>query len=438
MGEAPLVSIIIPARDAAETIGAALASVQAQSYRHWEAIVVDDGSSDATATIVRAHAAIEPRLRLLQRTGGNAAAARNLAVAHARGEFIALLDADDLWHPDKLEYQLARLFDTGTRLGMVYSWSWILDADGRCTSRMIAISCDGDAYASLVLHNIVGNGSAALIRKDCLQAVGGFDELLHGCQDLKSLSGHCRTLRSGCRALPPRGISAAQRWHLLANRNYGGCLPSHHEPSKSTPPRDATLSLSLVRRAVLLHPGPPLLGAGTAPDGTANVLPRPPARSRVSLWTALRGLGRQSGQTPGARLRHIDGPNRSFSVTSARGRPGATCHPAAAISSRGCCSHRMLRARRGDPGVGRGPAHGWERMLPNTDASGAVVTEPPREALAWRRPAELLLLRVETERAPAVPARPEPTAFTVNLGDATKKRLDPRSKHVSNECVDRS
>ncbi|MDK2970315.1 MAG: teichuronic acid biosynthesis glycosyltransferase TuaG [Candidatus Sumerlaeota bacterium] len=113
----PLVSVIIPAYNAAGTIGETLASLQGQRFARWEAIVADDGSSDATPSLVSAHAARDPRIRLvrLPANTGLPACARNAALAVARGKWIAFLDADDLWESEKLSLQLAHLRRTGAR-----------------------------------------------------------------------------------------------------------------------------------------------------------------------------------------------------------------------------------------------------------------------------------------------------------------------------------
>jgi teichuronic acid biosynthesis glycosyltransferase TuaG len=106
MGE-PTVSIITPAYNAARFLPEHLAAVQAQTWRDYEHIVVDDGSSDATPDLLAAAAASDERLRVLRQDNAGAHAARNAALAAARGRFIAFLDADDLWLPAKLERQLA-------------------------------------------------------------------------------------------------------------------------------------------------------------------------------------------------------------------------------------------------------------------------------------------------------------------------------------------
>lgn len=102
-----LISIVTPAYKAEQVVAETIRSVQAQSYPHWEMLVVDDGSSDATAGVVAAFAAADPRVRLILQANAGPAMARQKALDHARGRYIAFLDSDDLWLPGKLERQLA-------------------------------------------------------------------------------------------------------------------------------------------------------------------------------------------------------------------------------------------------------------------------------------------------------------------------------------------
>ena len=117
----PRVSIIIPTFNRAALIRRAVDSVESQSFSDWELIVVDDGSSDDTAAVVESYRQrLGDRLRFVTRSRGGSSAARNTGIDMARGEFVAFLDSDDEFLPDKLARQLA-LFDVAPELGMVYS-----------------------------------------------------------------------------------------------------------------------------------------------------------------------------------------------------------------------------------------------------------------------------------------------------------------------------
>src|SRR3954468_14130226 len=104
----PLVSIVLPAFDRAGYLRSAIESVLAQSLTSWEMIVADDGSGPETAEYLRGLG--DPRIRVLWLThSGNPSIARNAALRDARGTYVAFLDSDDLWEPDKLEAQTAAL-----------------------------------------------------------------------------------------------------------------------------------------------------------------------------------------------------------------------------------------------------------------------------------------------------------------------------------------
>src|ERR1043166_1854397 len=108
-GAGPLVSVVLPTYNRAHTLARAVRSVLAQSHRHLEIVVVDDGSTDATVALVQKLALEDPRVRLVQQANRGPAAARNTGVRQARGEFVAFQDSDDEWLVEKLERQLAAL-----------------------------------------------------------------------------------------------------------------------------------------------------------------------------------------------------------------------------------------------------------------------------------------------------------------------------------------
>lgn len=101
------VSVVMPAYNAAATIGSSIASVQQQTRGDWELIVVDDGSTDRTAELAETAAAEDPRIRVIRQRNRGVAAARNAGIDSARGRYLAFLDADDTWLPAKLERQLS-------------------------------------------------------------------------------------------------------------------------------------------------------------------------------------------------------------------------------------------------------------------------------------------------------------------------------------------
>lgn len=185
-----LISVIIPAYNAADSIDRTLRSVRAQSWREMEIIVVDDGSSDATAERVRRHADEDERIRLIQIANGGVARARNRGIDEARGEWIAPIDADDLWHPRKLAAQMEAAELGGDRVGLVYCWYAVIDGDDRIIRLSHPAYDAGYVLRRMCMGNLVGNGSSALMRRSAVTEAGGYDPCLRdegaqGCEDLK-------------------------------------------------------------------------------------------------------------------------------------------------------------------------------------------------------------------------------------------------------------
>ncbi|WP_019833542.1 glycosyltransferase family 2 protein [Sphingomonas sp. PR090111-T3T-6A] len=185
-----LVSVIVPAYNAARTIDATLATALGQTYRHLEVIVVDDESEDATGSVVKRHAAVDPRLRYVFQPNGGVAAARNRGIAEARGAFIATLDADDLWYPSKIERQVERFRAAGPGTALVYAWCYWLAPEGALLGYAPPLRHEGWAFPQMCLGNLVVSASNALLRREAVLAVGGFDEALRkaegqGCEDWK-------------------------------------------------------------------------------------------------------------------------------------------------------------------------------------------------------------------------------------------------------------
>jgi hypothetical protein len=174
----PRVSVIIPMYNAASTIARTLRSAQAQTERDIEIVVVDDGSVDDGPRIVRAAMAGDPRIHLHTQANAGVAAARNLAISHARGTYIAPLDADDLWMPRKIALQLEALARAGEATAFAYCYFDEIDARDQSLWQGPRKRIDGPALEELLAQDVVGNGSNALMRADFVRQVGGYDPLL--------------------------------------------------------------------------------------------------------------------------------------------------------------------------------------------------------------------------------------------------------------------
>lgn len=188
MAQYPLVSVIIPAFNAEAFIAQTLDSVLAQTYQNFEAWVIDDGSWDQTAAIVEQFIQQDQRIRLLRQANAGVAAARNLGIQYAQGDYIAPLDADDIWYPQKLEKQVQHLLEAGPQVGLVYAWSVHIDAEGHLTGGVNTCFWEGNIYLAMAYRNFLGHASAPLIRRTCLDRVGGYRCELkalnaQGCED---------------------------------------------------------------------------------------------------------------------------------------------------------------------------------------------------------------------------------------------------------------
>ena len=206
----PLVSIVIPTYNRAHLLERALGSVVAQTYPHFEAIVVDDGSTDGTRELVAQRYGGDPRIRYTYQINRGVSTARNVGLAQTRGELIALLDSDDWWKPWKLELQVACL-QRYPQIGMVWTDMEAVDRQGQVFNprylrtmyrayrwfdasdlfresqplppigaplppEPAAIGI-GDIYSQMIMGNLV-HTSTVLFRRERLDKVRGFNETL--------------------------------------------------------------------------------------------------------------------------------------------------------------------------------------------------------------------------------------------------------------------
>lgn len=171
----PLVSVIIPAYNAEGFIEETLNSVLSQTYKNIEVLVIDDGSQDRTAELVKLIAAKDLRVRLLQQANAGVSAARNLGIEKSQGEYIAPLDADDIWYPQNLEKKVNCLLESDASVGLVYAWSVDINEAGFPNGQFRASTIEGDVYTTLVCHDFIGNASATMMRRSSVEKVGGYN-----------------------------------------------------------------------------------------------------------------------------------------------------------------------------------------------------------------------------------------------------------------------
>jgi glycosyltransferase involved in cell wall biosynthesis len=188
LGKEPKVGVVIPVFNAERWLAATLNGVVNQTYRALDIIIVNDGSTDASAAIAAACAAMDPRVRIVHQQNAGVAAARNLGAFSTNAEYLAFVDADDLWAPAKIALQMQKLQQGGNSVGLVYCWFAHIDEDGRVIF-FTRPATEGNVLQPLCRTNFIGNGSSPLMRRAAFDAAGGFDSALRecnaqGCEDV--------------------------------------------------------------------------------------------------------------------------------------------------------------------------------------------------------------------------------------------------------------
>lgn len=184
MNVQPRVSVIIPAYNVRDYLEEALVSLERQSLQAFEAIVVDDGSTDGTADLAEQFCQRDSRFQLVKKPNGGLSSARNAGIRQAQADYIALLDGDDRYEPEKLANHVEWL-DRDPSIGVVYSASKIIRTDGKPSW----MSLDGkpiqsDPLVALLCKNFVGHGSNGIFRRVLIDQVGEFDETLRSSEDI--------------------------------------------------------------------------------------------------------------------------------------------------------------------------------------------------------------------------------------------------------------
>jgi glycosyltransferase involved in cell wall biosynthesis len=180
--QAPRISIIIPAYNTAGLIAECLDSVFSQTYQDFECIVVNDGSPD-TPDLEKALAPYQSRIVYIRQENKRAAGARNTAIQHARGEFLAFLDSDDSWFSNHLASQM-ELLDKDPGLDMVYSNAELLGDPTRRREFMDQCPSQGEVdFGALIVERCQVAVSTVVVRKRAIVKAGLFDESLARCDD---------------------------------------------------------------------------------------------------------------------------------------------------------------------------------------------------------------------------------------------------------------
>jgi glycosyltransferase involved in cell wall biosynthesis len=177
----PKITVIIPTYNRGAFICDAIDSVLSQTFQDFELIIVDDGSTDNTAVLISAYA--DSRLRYLTQENKGRSNARNRALAVAQGEYIAFLDSDDMYLPDKLRVQTS-FMDSHPDVGMIYTSALCVDEEGRDLNFTYVASVSGYIYRYIAFFQPVTiTLPTVMVRRAVFDRVGGFDEQMSRFED---------------------------------------------------------------------------------------------------------------------------------------------------------------------------------------------------------------------------------------------------------------
>ncbi|MCB7128687.1 MAG: glycosyltransferase [Candidatus Brocadiales bacterium] len=182
-GTMPTVSIILPCYNGERWLPETISSILAQTFQDFELIVVDDGSTDGTPAILES-IAHEPRTTVIRQPNHGIPATHNRGLREAQGEFIAYIQQDDLWLPEKLALQVEAFRQSDPSVGLIYGQAYHIDEAGR----IFKLQRPPEYPQHELLRHLIEDGGfvpivTTLIRRACYERVGLHDESLYGCDD---------------------------------------------------------------------------------------------------------------------------------------------------------------------------------------------------------------------------------------------------------------
>jgi glycosyltransferase involved in cell wall biosynthesis len=235
----PKVDVIIPAYNAAKYLPTAIESVVAQTFEDWRILLVDDGSTDDTAAVVLPYRErLGPKLKYIKQSNKGLPAARNAAIANSDAEFLALLDADDVWLPPRLMESL-KYFEGRPEVGLSYGFISRIDPDGAVIDTFASRQKHAEGRIAPYIYTRETDlcCPSVTFRRKCVDEVGGFDESLRATEDrdlwlrialryevalVPTLIAYYRTSPSSMSTDPGRMLKAQLRF---VEKHYGepGC-----------------------------------------------------------------------------------------------------------------------------------------------------------------------------------------------------------------------
>jgi glycosyltransferase involved in cell wall biosynthesis len=165
------VSVVIPSYNCMAYLPATLESILKQTFTDFEVLIINDGSTDNILEWLKK--ITDSRIRVISQENQGLAGARNTGIANSNGEYIAFVDADDLWAPTKLEKQVHCL-EKNQEVGLVHTWMLLIDEKGKSTGRVLHSHAEGNAWKEVIVKNVIACPSV-MIRRCCFEKVGFFE-----------------------------------------------------------------------------------------------------------------------------------------------------------------------------------------------------------------------------------------------------------------------
>jgi glycosyltransferase involved in cell wall biosynthesis len=180
-----LVSVVVPVYNTEKYLRACLDSVINQTFQDFELIIVNDESPDNSLDIIQDYYNKYPdKVVVIVQNNRGLAGARNSGIDSANSKYIAFLDSDDLWLPEKLEKHVSHL-ESNPSVGISYSWSQFINEEGELLNAYITSKTKNVTVSDLLCKNPLGNGSTPIIRREIFEQAGVFDESLRQSEDLE-------------------------------------------------------------------------------------------------------------------------------------------------------------------------------------------------------------------------------------------------------------
>ncbi|AKG21004.1 glycosyltransferase family 2 protein [Calothrix sp. 336/3] len=175
----PKVSVVIPAYNAMAHLPETLESILRQTFTDFEVLIINDGSSDQIIPWTKK--ITDSRVKLISQANQGVSVARNTGINYAQGDYVAFIDADDLWEATKLEQQV-QYMETHPEVGLCHTWLFLINEQSQPTGRVLGTEITGNIWQQLLEKNVIAC-SSTFVRRNCFRDVGSFDRNLRVAED---------------------------------------------------------------------------------------------------------------------------------------------------------------------------------------------------------------------------------------------------------------